>query len=78
MLVKVKFANVINITADYEIIPELLQSKCNEENIFNTVDRLLNDKTLLDKQILDFQNQISKFKNNKSSELASSILINHL
>ncbi len=43
MLVKVKFANIINITANHEIIPELLQSKCNSKNIFNVVDRILND-----------------------------------
>ena len=29
MLVKVKFANIINIAANEEIIPELLQSRCN-------------------------------------------------
>ena len=28
-LVKIKFANIINIAANKEIIPELLQSKCN-------------------------------------------------
>ena len=38
---KVKFANIINIAANEEIIPELLQSKCNSKNIFNTVDGLL-------------------------------------
>ena len=30
-LVKVKFANIINIAAEEEIIPELLQSKCNSK-----------------------------------------------
>ena len=35
MLVKVKFANIIYIVADEEIIPELLQSNCNSKNIFN-------------------------------------------
>jgi lipid-A-disaccharide synthase len=78
LLVKVKFANIINIAADHEIIPELLQSKCNEKNIFNSVDRLLNNKNLMNKQILDFQHQISKFQNKEGSKLASSILINHL
>ena len=43
MLIKVKFANIINIAANKEIIPELLQSKCNAKNITNTVDNLLND-----------------------------------
>jgi len=47
MLVKVKFANIINIAANEEIIPELLQSNCNSTNIYNTVDNLLNDKDAL-------------------------------
>ena len=47
MLVKVKFANIINIAANEEIIPELLQSKCNPKNIYNTVDKLLSDKNAL-------------------------------
>jgi len=32
MLVKVKYANIINIAANEEIIPELLQSNCNSKN----------------------------------------------
>ena len=39
LLVKVRFANIINIAANEEIIPELLQSKCNAENIYNSIDR---------------------------------------
>ena len=62
MLVKVKFANIINIAANDEIIPELLQSKCNSKNIFNTVDKLLCNKEILEKQILNFLSIIDKFK----------------
>ncbi len=78
MLVKVKFANIINIAADEEIIPELLQSKCNSKNIYNTVDKLLSDKQALAKQVTKFQGIISNFKTEKSSEIASSVLLNHL
>ena len=78
MLVKVKFANIINIVADEEIIPELLQSKCNSKNIYNTVDKLLSDKQALAKQVTKFQGIISNFKTEKSSEIASSVLLNHL
>ena len=51
MLVKVKFANIINIAANEEIIPELLQSKCNAINIYNTVEKLLSDQTILENQV---------------------------
>ena len=78
MLVKVKFANIINITADEEIIPELLQSKCNSKNIFNTVDGLLKDQQTLEKQINKTQEIINRFKTGKSSEIASTVLLNNL
>jgi len=78
MLVKVKFANIINIAADEEIIPELLQSNCNPKNIFKTVDELLNNKQALEKQVTKSQEIINKFKTEKSSEIASSVLLNQL
>jgi len=78
MLVKVKSPNIINIAADEEVIPQLLQSKCNSKDIFKTVDTLLNDKKKLEKQIEKSQEIINTFKNGKSSEIASSILLNHL
>ena len=77
-LVKVKFANIINIAANREIIPELLQSKCNPKNIFNTVNALLNDKNSLNEQVMKTQEIIDKFRTNKSSEIASSVLLNNL
>ena len=77
-LVKVKFANIINIAAKEEIIPELLQSKCNPSNIYNTVDKLLGDKSALDKQVRKTQEIMGDFKTEKSSEIASSILIKSL
>ena len=78
MLVKVKFANVINIAANEEVIPELLQSSCNSKNIFNNVDRLLGDQNSSQKQINRSQEIISKFKTNQSSEIAASVLSNSL
>ena len=78
MLVKVKFANIINIAADEEVIPELLQSKCNANNIYDKVDKLLSDKSELVKQVNKTQKIIDDFKTEKSSEIASSILANNL
>ena len=78
MLVKVKFANIINIAAGEEIIPELLQSSCNSKNIFKTVNELLMNQQALVKQVTKSQEIISKFKTEKSSEIASSVLLNNL
>ncbi len=77
MLVKIKFANIINIAGNEEIIPELLQSKCNPENIYNAVDKLLKDKQALENQITKSHKVISNFKTNKSSEIASSVIKNY-
>ena len=78
MLVKVKFANIVNITAGKEIIPELLQEKCNAKNIFNKVDEFLTNPDLSTNQINQFKEIIKDFKTDKSSDLASSVLINSL
>jgi lipid-A-disaccharide synthase len=78
MLVKVKFANIVNITAGKEIIPELLQEKCNAKNIFNKVDEFLTNPDLSTNQINQFKEIIKDFKTDKSSNLVSTVLINSL
>ena len=76
LLVKVKFANIINIAANEEIIPELLQSNCSSEKIFKSVESLLNNKKSIKVQIDKSQKIINGFKTNRSSEIAASVLIN--
>ena len=39
LLVNVRFANIINIINDTEVIPELLQKECNAQEICNTCYR---------------------------------------
>lgn len=78
MLVKVKFANIINIAAGKEIIPELLQEKCNSKDIFYKVDEFLSNPELSKKQINEYQEIIRNFKTERSSEIASTVLINAL
>ena len=75
MLVKIKYANIINIAANKEIIPELLQSKCNSKNIYNVVSEYLESPLKMKEQINKTQLVLSKFRTNKpSSELASQAL----
>ena len=76
MLVKVKYANIINIAANEEIIPELLQSNCNSKNIFNKVDSFFENNQSMQNQIDKSQEVIKNFKTNQSSEIAASVLIN--
>tara|TARA_B100000579_G_scaffold355809_1_gene311286 strand:- start:757 stop:1884 length:1128 start_codon:yes stop_codon:yes gene_type:complete len=76
MFVKIKYANIINLAADEEIIPELIQSNCNPKNIFNKVTTYLDDEQLMKNQIYNYQKIINNFKTNKSSEIAASVLTN--
>ena len=78
MLVKVKYANIINIAAEDEIIPELIQSNCNSKNIFNKVTNYLEDNELMQNQIDKCQKTIKDFKTNRSSEIAASVLTSSL
>ena len=71
-LVKTKYANIINISANKEIIPELLQSKCNPENIFKHVDSFLDQPDKIKEQQKKVQIILNELKTSKSSsELAS-------
>jgi lipid-A-disaccharide synthase len=78
MLVKVKYANIINIAANKEIIPELLQSNCNSKNIFIKVNNYFDNNELMQNQIDKSQEIIKIFKTNKSSEIAALVLTNSL
>ena len=76
MLVKTKFANIINIAAKEEIIPELLQSNCNANNIFKKVDDFIQNPEKIKNQIDKIQVILKGLKtDNSSSELAAKSII---
>ena len=78
-LIKIKYANIINFAANEEIIPELLQSKCNSKNIFKNVSIFLDNPDKIREQIEKVQAILKEFKINKSpSELASLALNKYL
>ena len=71
-LVNTKYANIINIAAKEEIIPELIQSNCNPSNIFKHVNDLLNNPQKLENQVSKIQAILNKFKTTEpSSNLAA-------
>jgi len=75
MLVKTKYANILNIAAKEEIIPELLQSNCNPKKIFEYVCDFLDNPDKIETQINKTQLILNNFKTNKSSsELAATAL----
>ena len=74
-LVKIKYANIINIAADEEIIPELLQSKCNAEYIYKIVSKFLDVPLKTEEQVKKTQLVLNMLKiRGDSSELASQAL----
>ena len=79
MLVKIKFANIINIINNKEIIPELIQKECNAKEIYNSVVYFLKNPELMKKQIIDCQETLTKIRSKtSSSDEASSILTKFL
>ena len=79
MLVKIKFANIINIINNKEIIPELIQKECNAKEIYNSVVYFLKNPELMKKQINDCENTLAKIRSKtSSSDEASSVLTKFL
>ena len=76
MLVKTKFANIINIAANEEIIPELLQSNCNPKNIFSVVSNYLENPEKINNQISKTQSILKTFKTNESSSALAANALN--
>ena len=75
MLVKIKFANIINIINNKEIIPELIQKECNPKEIYNSVVYFLKNPELMKKQINDCEETLTKIRSKtSSSDEASSVL----
>ena len=75
-LVKTKYANIINFAANEEIIPELLQSKCNAKNIFKNVSFFLDNPDKMDEQLRKIQSILNELKINGSSSEHASLSIN--
>ena len=78
-LVNVKFANIINIINNKEIIPELLQDECNAEEIYRSVIYFLKKPELIKNQLDACRKTLEgiKSKTSSSSE-AAKILSNYL
>ena len=78
-LVKVKFANIINIINNKEIIPELLQKECNSKEIFKSVIYFLKNPDHAKKQIQVCEKTLDQIRSKSSSgEEAANILSKYL
>ncbi|MDB9827188.1 lipid-A-disaccharide synthase [Candidatus Pelagibacter sp.] len=78
-LVKIKFANIINIINNKEIIPELLQGECNAKEIYNSVNYLLSHPDLIKIQLDEIDKTLKNIKiQTSSSQKVSTILLESL
>ena len=79
LFLKIKFANMINIINDKEVIPELLQKDCNANEIYKTVNFLLKKPELIFEQLKQVNKTINELKSaTSSSNEASNILLSYL
>ena len=74
-LIKVKFANIINIINQKEIIPELIQNECNSKEIFRSVVYFLKKPELIKKQIYDVSNTLNEIKSKTSSSAEAAAVV---
>ena len=79
ILVNVKFANIINIINNREVIPELLQKECNANEIYRSVIYFLKNPELVENQLLDCSKTLDGIRSKTSSAgEVCSILIKYL
>jgi len=67
LLVNVKFANIINIINNYEVIPELLQNECNAKEMYNSVRYILKNPSIAKKQLEVCNKTLSSIRSKSSS-----------
>ena len=78
ILVKTKYANILNIAANEEIIPELLQSNCNPKKIFEYVSLFLDNPKKIESQVKKTELILNNFKTNKSSSEQTALALNKI
>ena len=74
-LVNVRFANIINIINNKEVIPELLQSECNANEIFKSVNYLLKKPDLVKKQLEECNKTLEGIRSKSSSSTEASLIL---
>ena len=75
LLVKIKYANIINIINNKEIIPELIQKECNAKEIYNSVIYFLKNPELMKQQIINCEKTLSQIRSKTSSSDEASLVL---
>ncbi len=78
-LLNIKFANMINIINNREVIPELIQSECNADEIFKSVYYFLKKPDFIAKQKEEIKKTLETLTSpSSSSEEASNIILSYI
>ena len=78
-LVKVKYANIINIINEKEVIPELLQSKCNAKEIYKSTVHFLKNPKFAQNQVEECSKTLDRIRPiSSSSDEAAKVLNKYL
>jgi lipid-A-disaccharide synthase len=75
LLVKIKYANIINIINNKEIIPELIQKECNAKEIYNSVVYFLKNPEMMRQQINNCEKTLSQIRSKTSSSDEASLVL---
>jgi lipid-A-disaccharide synthase len=75
LLVKIKYANIINIINNKEIIPELIQKECNAKEIYNSVVYFLKNPEMMRQQVIDCEKTLSQIRSKTSSSGEASLVL---
>ena len=75
LLVNVKFANIINIINNKEVIPELLQGECNANEIYNSVKYILKNPSIAKKQLEECNNTLKGIRSKSSSSKEVALIL---
>jgi len=75
LLVKIKYANIINIINNKEIIPELIQKECNAKEIYNSVIYFLKNPEMMRQQVNDCEITLRQIRSRTSSSDEASLVL---
>ena len=75
LLVKIKYANIINIINNKEIIPELIQNECNAKEIYNSVVYFLKNPEMMRQQVNNCEKTLSQIRSKTSSSYEASLVL---
>jgi len=76
LLIEVKYANIFNIISKSEIIPELLQSDCNPNKIYEVFNKFIKNPELARSQLQNCNKILDNMKVSKTSSVTVANILN--